>query len=296
MATIERDQTYKPTPSAPVVRLMVLETDIPHPDTFSERGSFGQIVHNHFARAGRAHHPPLGVETDQVFVVTEQGGRIPSVQEFDDFDGLLITGSVYDAHADNEWILQLLDLLKRLWIEKPEFHFVGVCFGHQLLARLLGGEVGPAPSRDWELGHSRIELTPTGQRIFRTLEDHIHLHQMHQDQVVRAPSPASASELLAGDSDTEVRVWGRSEHTPVQGLYIPNRLFTTQAHLAFDEDMVKRQIQIRVDAGGIQDLEHADRAAETAYLEHDGVEVAKAVLRLFVYDDDEYTGGDRKTS
>jgi hypothetical protein len=35
--------------------------------------------------------------------------------------------------------------------------------------------------------------------------------------------------------------------------------------------MVKRQIQIRVDGGGIKDLEHADRAAETAHLEHDGV-------------------------
>ena len=293
---METDQTYKPTPSAPVVRLMVLETDTPHPDTFSDRGSFGKIVHSHFSLAGRAHHPPLGVETDQIFVVTEQpGGRIPALHEFDSFDGLLITGSVYDAHGDNEWILQLLDLLRKLWISRPDFHFVGVCFGHQLLARLLGGEVGPAPSQDWELGHSRIELTPTGQRIFRTLEDHIHLHQMHQDQVVRAPTAASAgAELLA--HDTDVLVWGRSEHTPVQGLYIPNRLFTTQAHLAFDEDMVKRQIQIRVDAGGIKDLEHADRAAETAYLEHDGVEVAKAVLRLFVFDDDEYTGGDRKAS
>jgi hypothetical protein len=35
-----------------------------------------------------------GVETDQVFVVSEQGGRIPTVQDFDRFDGLLITGSV----------------------------------------------------------------------------------------------------------------------------------------------------------------------------------------------------------
>jgi GMP synthase-like glutamine amidotransferase len=107
---------------------------------------------------------------------------------------------------------------------------------------------------------------------------------MHQDQVVEMPSAATAGSLLS--PDTEVACWGRSEHTPVQGLYIANRLFTSQAHLAFDEDMVKRQIQIRVDGGGIKDLEHADRAAETAHLEHDGVEVAKAIMRLFVYDDD----------
>ncbi|KAL2858780.1 class I glutamine amidotransferase-like protein [Aspergillus pseudodeflectus] len=279
------DQTYKPTPTAPMVRIMVLETDVPHPDTYSERGSFGQIVHEHFAKAGREHHPPLGVEIDQVFVVTEQGGEIPPVDAFEGFDGLLITGSVYDAHADNEWILSLLGLLRKLWITRPDFRFLGVCFGHQLLARLLGGDVGPAPTQDWELGHCRITLTPVGQRLFRTDNDYIHLHQMHQDQVLSPPTAASAGlELLP--ADTEIAVWGRSEHTPVQGLYIPNRLFTTQAHLAFDEDMVKRQIQIRVESGGIKDLEHADRAAETADLEHDGVEVAKAVLRTFVFDDD----------
>ena len=279
------DRTYKPAQSAPIVRLMVLETDKPHPDTYSERGSFGQILHNHFGKAGAAHHPPLGVETDQVFVVSEQGGRIPTVQDFDRFDGLLITGSVYDAHGNNEWILKLLELLKTLWIKRPDFRFLGVCFGHQLLARLRGGSVGPAPSQDWELGHCRITLTPVGQRLFRTREDHVHLHQMHQDHVVSPPTAASAGPDMLSP-DTEIACWGRSEHTPVQGLYIPNRLFTTQAHLAFDEDMVKRQIQIRVDGGGIKDLEHADRAAETAHLEHDGVEVAKAILRIFVYDDD----------
>ncbi|KAJ5582719.1 hypothetical protein N7535_001339 [Penicillium sp. DV-2018c] len=280
-------QTYcdKPTQSASVIRLLVLETDKPHPDTYSERGSFGQILHHHFSKAGAAHHPPLGVETDQVFVVTEQGGRIPAVQDFDRFDGLLITGSVYDAHGNNEWILKLLELLKTLWIKRPDFRFLGVCFGHQLLARLLGGSIRPAPTQDWELGHCSIMLTPVGQRLFRTRDDHIHLHQMHQDQVVSVPTAASAGPDLLS-ADTEILCWGRSEHTPVQGLYIPNRLFTTQAHLAFDEDMVKRQIHIRVDGGGIKDLDHADRAAETAHLEHDGVEVAKAILRILVYDDD----------
>lgn len=105
-------QVHKPTNDAPNVRLMVLETDWPHPDTYSEKGTFGQILHSHFAKAGSAHHPPLAIETDQVFVVTEQGGRIPRKEEFDGFDGLLITGSMYDAHGNNQWILDLLDLLR----------------------------------------------------------------------------------------------------------------------------------------------------------------------------------------
>ena len=272
---------------------MVLETDEPHPDTHHEKGSFGDILNHHFTKAGSQHHPPLAVETDQRFVVTEKGGSMPTYEDFDNFDGLLITGSMFDAHGDNEWILQLLRLLKQLWMRRPDFHFTGVCFGHQLLSRLLGAEVGPAPTGDWELGHCGINLTAVGQRLFRTREQQIFLHQMHQDQVRFPPSAGTAGGLL-DDGAQQVECWGWSEHTAVQGLYITDRLFTTQAHLAFDEDMVRRQIQMRVDGGGIEDLDHADRAAETAHLEHDGIEVAKAILRLFHFDDDGMVEGQKK--
>ncbi|EGY19296.1 hypothetical protein VD0002_g109 [Verticillium dahliae] len=279
--------TYKPsheTPSKDVVKLMVLETDEPHADTIESRGSFGEILFHHMFKAGQAHHPPLGIEVDYQHVVTEKGGILPTFDDMARFDGLLITGSVYDAHGGNQWILDLLSLLKELWTKRPDFHFTGVCFGHQLLARLLGAEVGPAPSGDWELGHCKIDLTKTGKRLFRVHDDEIHLHQMHQDQVMSPPTVESARGLLPEDS--QITVWGSSRHTAVQGLYIPNRLFTSQAHLAFDDHMVKRQIQMRVDMGSIQDLDHADRAAETGHLEHDGDAIAAAILRLFHFDDD----------
>lgn len=81
-------QHFKPTIDASVLKIMVLETDTPHPDTQTEKGSFGEIVHRHFSDAGKEHHPPLGVETDQVFVVTEKGGKTtppsPSPQEHAD--------------------------------------------------------------------------------------------------------------------------------------------------------------------------------------------------------------------
>lgn len=109
-------QHYKPSIDAAVVRVFVLETDTPHPHTQTEKGSFGEILHRHFSRAGSKHHPPLGVETEQVFVVTEEGGRMPKVEEFENYDGLLITGSMYDAHGDNPWIHELLDLLKRKFL------------------------------------------------------------------------------------------------------------------------------------------------------------------------------------
>ncbi|KAK1580035.1 GMP synthase [Colletotrichum navitas] len=274
-----------PAPESPIVRIIVLETDEPHPDTHATKGSFGEILHSHFQHAGAEHDPPLGIDTDQRFVVEEKGGKVPQFEDFDGYQGVLITGSMYDAHEDNPWILKLLDVLKELWQRRPDLHLSGVCFGHQLLNRMLGAEIAQAPSQDWELGHCRLDLSPVGKELFRTEDDHIFLHQMHQDQVVAPPTLETSKGLL--EPGARVDIWGHSEHTKVQGIYIKGRLFTTQAHLAFDEEMVKRQIQMRVDSGGIQDLEHADRASETAHLEHDGDRVAAAILRFFHGDDDE---------
>jgi hypothetical protein len=58
--------------------------------------------------------------------------------------------------------------------------------------------------------------------------------------------------------------------------------------MEFDEALVKRQLEIRVGSGSVS-KEDADQAAERAGWMHDGLLVAKAVLRFFHGDDDIYT-------
>ncbi|PKS05403.1 hypothetical protein jhhlp_008779 [Lomentospora prolificans] len=266
--------------------MMVLETDEPHPDEQKRRGSFAQILHHHFSSAGESHDPPLDIETDKRFVVADKGGRVPKFEDFEGCDAVLITGSMYDAHGNNPWILELLAVLKELWQRRPDIHFSGVCFGHQLLCRLLGASIRPTPDKGWELGHSKISLTPLGQKLFRVDEPFVYLHQMHQDQVAEAPTTEKSGGLL--EKGTKVHVWGSSEHTKVQGVYIQGRLFTTQAHLAFDKPMVEREIELRVKSGSItdEDSDDVEMAAATAHLEHDGITVAAAILRFFHFEDD----------
>jgi len=105
-------RTLRMVDDRPVVRMMVLETDQPHPETQEKKGSYSDVLHQHFKKAGEHHNPPLNVETDSRFVVTEKGGKIPSADEFEGFHGVLITGSMYDAHGNNEWILDLMDLIR----------------------------------------------------------------------------------------------------------------------------------------------------------------------------------------
>lgn len=146
--------------------------------------------------------------------------------------------------------------------------------------------VQPEANGEWELSHSAIILSDLGRALFNLnqKQDRIHLHQMHLDHVVNPPSVSTTDLLPKG---TKVHVWGISEHTGVQGVYIHKRLFTTQGHMEFDEKMVKRQLEMRVKAESIT-LDAALEAAEKADWMHDGLIVAQAVLRFFHGDDDKY--------
>ncbi|PQE16404.1 gmp synthase protein [Rutstroemia sp. NJR-2017a BVV2] len=270
-----------------VVRMLVLETDEPHPKTKEAKGGFGDIFHSLFKEAGDEHQPPLGIETDMHYIVNDpkngHHGHVPHFSEIDaSITAILITGSMYDAHGDDPWINELLDLLGALWVERKDMKFSGVCFGHQILSRLLGSKVEPTPGGKWELAHTEMKLTSVGQKLFKTNAEKLSLHQMHQDQVTTIPS-SSTSDLLS--KNDKVEVWASTEHTKIQGFYLRERLFTSQGHLGFDEDMVRRQIQMRMESGGIKDEDVAQEGKETAHLKHDGIVVAGAILRFFHGDD-----------
>lgn len=178
--------------------------------------------------------------------------------------------------------------------------FTGICFGHQILCRALGSEVRPQKHNEWELSHTKLTLSsPVGRRLFAIPDSdppHIYLHEMHLDKVVRAPDPrdpihARSPEQggtggLLDPERHEVHVWAESDHTEVQGVYIRARLFTSQGHMEFDEDMVRRQLEMRVESGTLK-KEDAKEAEERAEWMHDGLVVAKAVLRFFHGDDDD---------
>lgn len=267
--------------------MLVLETDSPHPEIKDDKGTYSEILNSLFKDAGKEHDPPLKIETEMHYVVddpeNDHHGHVPQVSDIDpSIKAILITGSMYDAHGDNPWIKQLLQFLRALWIERKDMKFSGVCFGHQILSRALGAKVEQEPAGKWELAHTEMDLTSVGQKLFQTKDKMLSLHQMHQDQVTTVPS-ASTTDLLSKEDNVEV--WASTEHTKIQGLYMKERLFTSQGHLGFDEDMVHREIEMRVESGGIEDEKVAEEGKDSAHLRHDGLAVAGAILRFFHGDD-----------
>ena len=123
--------------------------DATHPETQERRGGFGHIFNDLFQQAGDAHDPPLGIETNMHYVVEDgdNPGHVPTIDEIpNDVRAIVISGSMYDAHGNNPWILKLVDLLTQLWQTRPAMRCSGVCFGHQILCRMLGATVEPTSS------------------------------------------------------------------------------------------------------------------------------------------------------
>ena len=73
------------------------------------------------------------------------------------YRALVVTGSHHSASSDEPWILDLLAFLRAVLREGGGgVRVLGACFGHQLVARALGGEAGPNPSGAFVLRRETI--------------------------------------------------------------------------------------------------------------------------------------------
>src|SRR5919202_2760139 len=122
--------------------------------------------------------------------------------------GIIVTGSPLSVTERAPWMLQLGEELLRAGAAGTPV--LGVCFGHQLLARAAGGDVIVNP-RGREIGTVRVQLTDAGRRdvLFawaRATE--IEVQATHLDAV--DPLPPGAT-VLASNENTAAQAYRLSE-------------------------------------------------------------------------------------
>ena len=148
--------------------------------------------------------------------------------------GILITGSLASAYADEPWILRLVD-----WIRSASSHDIptlGVCFGHQVLARALGGKARRNPAGR-EVGTPEVRLTPEGTRdwLFDGVPERFSAQLTHDDDVEVLPPGAL---LLAAN-----------DHTSVQAFALGDHLRGVQFHPEIDPSIMEAIVGYKVSAG-----------------------------------------------
>ncbi|KAM6534823.1 hypothetical protein FALCPG4_004446 [Fusarium falciforme] len=242
-------------------RLAVLECDTPFPSVNASRGSYGDIFRDLLLKGLDSlgeKGSDVSLDLSKWDVVTAQ--EYPNV---DDVDGFLLTGSKFTAFHDDPWILKLVDFVSKVYTttKKP---IVGICFGHQIIGRALGANVGLSPG-GWEICVDRINLNETGQKLLGVSS--LGLHQMHRDAVLDVPKGLVSL--------------GSSPRCEVQGLYEPGRVISFQAHPEFDDFIMSEIMEARYEQK-IFDKDMYEEGITRARAAHDGVLVSSKIWEFLL--------------
>jgi GMP synthase-like glutamine amidotransferase len=166
-------------------------------------------------------------------------GRFPETTN--ECDGWLCGPSRASAYDDLPWRADAEDLLRRIIaVEAP---YVGICFGHQLLAQALGSRVERAAD-GWQVGAHDYDVVGRGPWMDPAAA-RITLIASHQDQVVDLPDGAT---LLASAADG---------HCPVAGFALGDRAWTLQPHPEFVPPLADHLLAGRVDVIGAERVSSA---------------------------------------
>ncbi|QMT59947.1 GMP synthase [Legionella sp. PC997] len=173
-------------------------------------------------------------------------GELPS--NMDVVDAYIITGSRHGVNEDLSWIRALEEFVRCLHAARKKI--IGICFGHQLIAKALGGKVIKA-HQGWGIGVSVNKITQLKPWMSPSLGI-LNLIVSHQDQVVLLPEGA---EVLAA-----------SDFCPFYMVQIRDNLLTVQGHPEYSKSYSRALIELRknnlsqeVAAQGLKSLQqHCD--------------------------------------
>lgn len=160
-----------PTPTPDPLRLAILVTDTPIPAITSQLGTFDTIFTTLLRAACVTTDPSQPQQPlESQLTITAYDSVSPDVvyPDPDTIDAVLITGAKYSAYDDAEWIVRLTDYTRQL-LEGGRVRVIGVCFGHQIVGRALGGTVGVSPG-GWELAITEVAVSEEGKEVLGTGE------------------------------------------------------------------------------------------------------------------------------
>ncbi|MEJ2471778.1 MAG: glutamine amidotransferase [Desulfuromonadales bacterium] len=201
----------------------------------------------------------LGVADEQVGVIAAYRGEpLPPPAHC---SGIVITGAHCMVTDDLPWSLAI-----EAWIPKVLAHKVpllGICYGHQLLGRAMGGTVADHP-KGKEVGTFPINLQPASQQdpLFGALPDHFPVHTSHTQSVITLPPGAV---LLAANA-----------FEPHHAMRIGSCAWGVQFHPEYDTQVARDYILAQADS-----LQQSGRDVAALLADVRQTPSAAALLRKF---------------
>ena len=164
-------------------------------------------------------------------------GQLPQTPA--ECEAWLCTGSQYSVYDERGWIETLSAFIRQ--VQEAQSPFVGICFGHQMLAHALGGEVAKS-KHGWGVGILKVEILKQEPWMQPPLAE-VRIHHMHQDQVQRLPPGAV--------------VLGRSDHCEVGMFRVGETMLGIEGHPEFTVAFSEALIRSRAERIGAKRAEEA---------------------------------------
>jgi GMP synthase-like glutamine amidotransferase len=147
--------------------------------------------------------------------------------EIEECDAYLATGSKESVNDDQPWIHQLEKFFWQLFLKnKP---LVGICFGHQMIAKALGGRV-IVSTKDWGVGVTCAKVH-IDKSWMLDLKTNIQLFAIHKEQVSILPPD---TQVLMGNS-----------FCPNSMILVGQHFLGVQGHPEFSHDYCLALMQSR---------------------------------------------------
>lgn len=228
------------------MKIAILKTDAVRPEWVPTYGEYPDM----FQRLLRQVDPTLEFEVWDV-----EEGEFPA--RTDHVDAFLITGSKSSVYDDKPWIRELEAFVRRLRDEGRKV--IGICFGHQLIARALGGRVEKS-DKGWGVGIHEYRISDDS--LHDGEGDSFRLLASHQDQVLTAPPGAT--------------VIAENEHCEIAAFKVGEQLLAFQGHPEFIPEYSREIMQFRKDMIGATRVAEGMASLENAT--HEGERVARWML------------------
>lgn len=199
------------------MKLTIIQTgDVPAP-LRPQFGAYPVMFERMFDRTGSG----FSYETVPVF----DGAAFPDPTAP---EAVLITGSAAGVYEDHAWLEPLRAFIRQAYAARTPM--LGVCFGHQIMADALGGDVRKS-EKGWGLGRHVYGVTQTPDFMASAARE-LAVACSHQDQVITPPKDAEV--ILA------------SEFTPNAGLLYRNgAALSFQPHPEFEDDYTLALAELR---------------------------------------------------
>ncbi|MDB9804006.1 type 1 glutamine amidotransferase [Amylibacter sp.] len=174
-------------------------------------------------------------------------------KDINECEGWLITGSRHGAYEAHDWIPPLEKFIRDLY--SADIPLIGVCFGHQIIAKALGGIVEKFKG-GWTVG-PQVYKNEDGQEV--------RLNAYHQDQVISAPECATH---ISGNETCKNAI-----------IIYDNKVFTMQPHPEFSNTYIRELIDAR--AIGLIDNDILENARNNLKDDLDTKEIANQFEAFF---------------